>query len=197
MLGHMECKRCGCEVDRETDRELMKTYPWYCPACDTNLSSVGVTFVENAPFEQVRWGFVDEDTIVTAWNVEDVFKVAPELTIEDARNVLATALDNHDANIGIKVMSYNGWANRETWMVAFHHGEMFAEIAEDAVGRGDGGPHELAEEFRTAVFEIEEVDSILNVSGVVSELLANALDQIDWLDLAETHWADAINARED
>lgn len=90
-------------------------------------------------------------------------------------------------------MSYNGWANRETWLLTLHYGEMFTEIAEDAVGRGDDDLDELAEAFRTAVFEIEEVDSVLNVSGLVSDLLADALDAIDWLDLAEAWWADAVN----
>ena len=59
------------------------------------------------------------------------------------------------------MMSYNGWANRETWLITLYHGEMFAEIAEDAVGRGDSDPHELAETFRTVFFEIDEVDSVL------------------------------------
>ena len=111
MLGHMECKRCGCEVERETDAALVGFYPWYCPACDAGMADVGVTFVENAPFEQVRWGFVDEDTIVTAWNVEDVLKVAPDLTIEDAREVLNMVLCNHDANIGITWDVLGVWAD--------------------------------------------------------------------------------------
>lgn len=111
MLGHMECKRCGCEVERERDAVVSIAYPWYCPACDEGRTVWEVEFVENAPFEQVRWGFVDEDTMVTAWTVEDVFEVAPDLTIEDARDVLATALDNHDANIGINWDVLTMWAD--------------------------------------------------------------------------------------
>ncbi|MDY0341135.1 MAG: hypothetical protein RBS17_07975 [Coriobacteriia bacterium] len=111
MIGHMECVRCGCEVERQTDRDLMETYPWCCPACDENMFNTEVRFVENAPVEQVRWGFVDEDTIVIAWNVEDVLSIAPDLTVEDARDVLATALDNHDANIGITWDVLESWAD--------------------------------------------------------------------------------------
>lgn len=106
MLGHMECGWCGCEVERE---KRMENRPWYCPACDAGRADAEVRFVENAPFEQVRWGFVDEDTIVIAWNVEDVLSIAPDLTVEDARDVLAMALDNHDANIGIS------WDVLEVW----------------------------------------------------------------------------------
>jgi predicted nucleic acid-binding Zn-ribbon protein len=111
MLGHMECVRCGCEVERETDSDLLLTYPWYCPACDENKFKFEVEFVENAPFEQVRWGFVDEDTIVIAWSVEDVLSIAPDLTVEDARDVLAMALHNHDANIGIRWDVLEVWAD--------------------------------------------------------------------------------------
>ncbi|MDY0341049.1 MAG: hypothetical protein RBS17_07535 [Coriobacteriia bacterium] len=110
MLGHMECVRCGCEVERETYPEQMVIYPWYCPACGEGRVDADVKFVENAPVEQVRWGFVDEDTIVIAWNVEDVLSIAPDLTVEDARDVLAMALDNHDANIGITWDVLDLWA---------------------------------------------------------------------------------------
>lgn len=31
------CKRCGSEVRKETDKELKKKYPYYCPVCDENM----------------------------------------------------------------------------------------------------------------------------------------------------------------
>ena len=111
MLGHLECVRCGCEVERESDpRLIIRGLRWYCPACDAGRTDENVKFVENAPFEQVRWGFVDEDTIVIAWNVEDVLSIAPDLTVEDARDVLNMALCNHDANIGINWDVLEMWA---------------------------------------------------------------------------------------
>ena len=111
MIGHMECDRCGCEVEWESDpRRIITGLRWYCPACDSGRADENVTFVENAPFEQVRWGFVDEDTIVIAWHVEDVLRVAPDLTVEDARDVLAMAIDNHDSNIGITWDVLEFWA---------------------------------------------------------------------------------------
>jgi len=33
------CKRCGAKVKEETDSELKKEYPYYCPECDENLFS--------------------------------------------------------------------------------------------------------------------------------------------------------------
>lgn len=33
----MICKRCGTTVEDETDSELKKEYPYYCPECDENL----------------------------------------------------------------------------------------------------------------------------------------------------------------
>ncbi len=37
--GKMVCRRCGAAVCRETDRDLKKEYPYYCPCCDENMYS--------------------------------------------------------------------------------------------------------------------------------------------------------------
>lgn len=31
------CKRCGCRVKKEKERQLKKEYPFYCPCCDENM----------------------------------------------------------------------------------------------------------------------------------------------------------------
>lgn len=31
------CHRCGAMVKRETDKDLKKEYPFYCPCCDENM----------------------------------------------------------------------------------------------------------------------------------------------------------------
>ena len=31
------CFRCGCQVKKETDKDLRKEYPYYCPNCDENM----------------------------------------------------------------------------------------------------------------------------------------------------------------
>lgn len=33
------CRRCGSEVQEETDTDLKKEYPFYCPNCDENMYS--------------------------------------------------------------------------------------------------------------------------------------------------------------
>ena len=41
------------------------------------------------------------DKIAIIWTIGDVQTIAPEITDEEARNVLADASHGHDANIGI------------------------------------------------------------------------------------------------
>lgn len=33
------CRKCGAEVQRESERQLRKEYPYYCPDCDENMYS--------------------------------------------------------------------------------------------------------------------------------------------------------------
>ena len=42
-----------------------------------------------------------EDTITISWHIDDVKAVRPELTDEQARDVLGRVNKCHDANIGI------------------------------------------------------------------------------------------------
>lgn len=37
-----QCRRCGCKVVRETDPDLKKQYPFYCPDCDENMDNFEV-----------------------------------------------------------------------------------------------------------------------------------------------------------
>ncbi len=40
------CRRCGTAVCRETDRELKKEYPYYCPCCYENMYSFEYIFAD-------------------------------------------------------------------------------------------------------------------------------------------------------
>lgn len=42
----MVCRRCGTVVQPETDEELRKEYPYYCPECDQNMYSFEVARIE-------------------------------------------------------------------------------------------------------------------------------------------------------
>ena len=44
---------------------------------------------------------LDGNDLIVVWNVDDVRSLEPNMPLEDCRNVLALALDRHDANIGI------------------------------------------------------------------------------------------------
>ena len=41
------CKRCGTLIEQETDRELKKEYPYYCPVCDENMYSYETIVVKD------------------------------------------------------------------------------------------------------------------------------------------------------
>jgi NAD-dependent SIR2 family protein deacetylase len=42
-MEKLYCSKCGTEVKKETDKELRKEYPYYCPECDENLYSFETT----------------------------------------------------------------------------------------------------------------------------------------------------------
>lgn len=79
---------------------------------------------------------------------------------------------------------YNGWTNRETWVVNLHLGEMLQEDTQEFYDEREGDIQvwELAdrlESFVEILFE-EELD---NLSLFLKDLLY--LDSVDWMDLAE------------
>lgn len=48
------CNRCGTVVVKETDKELMKEYPYYCPKCDENMYSFEIHHQSESPDEWER-----------------------------------------------------------------------------------------------------------------------------------------------
>lgn len=55
-----------------------------------------------------NFGVVQPDTMLISWSVSDVKHRVPRLTDEQAHDVLATAIKNHDCNEGI------GWVTLDT-----------------------------------------------------------------------------------
>lgn len=71
------CKRCGCdEIREETDEELKKEYPYYCPYCDENMYSFEVEEIPETMEEHkrrvIRYLATEDYLPLNAWFVRDV-----------------------------------------------------------------------------------------------------------------------------
>lgn len=80
---------------------------------------------------------------------------------------------------------YNGWSNRETWLVGLWWNEcpierVEADDKEEAI-------HILAEQLEELFSECSQIPS----SGLESDLFQGAAARIDWYEIAE-HWIDDI-----
>lgn len=72
--------------------------------------------------------------------------------------------------------TYNGWANRETWLVNAWMGDNLVQVAQDlteAVGRGIPGP-----EVKGLV--LEDIEQKLVAAGLLVDLLHTTLNRVDW-----------------
>ena len=80
------------------------------------------------------------------------------------------------------VEGYNGWANKETWLV---HLWLTNDQASDsmwrAVGAEVGDPYRLADILRC---ELEDGATELQQSGLYADLLTTALGRVHWDDVA-------------
>lgn len=104
-----------------------------------------------------------------------------------------------------KEQGYNGWTNKETWLANLWIDEGYAggtqavqERAEDLVRdeidrlsfdpRGDAASA-LADEIKELV-EGDISERICSTSGLEHDLLAGAISQINWREIAEHYTAD-------
>ena len=55
-------------------------------------------------------GYLEGECIAMLWTVEDIHGLRPDLTDEQAMNVLITASENHDANDGVNWDVLHHWA---------------------------------------------------------------------------------------
>lgn len=90
-------------------------------------------------------------------------------------------------------MSYNGWPNWATWIVFNWYGDSFADLARDAVRNGETEPNDLVD---TLYYEFYDAE-MRHTTDAIRDLVTPELETIDWLDLAETLYADAVNNMED
>ena len=70
---------------------------------------------------------------------------------------------------------YNGWANRETWLVNLHFGDYFAEIAND-------GQHMMADYMESMLWDMLEAADL-------PPLFLDMIDLglIDWRELEQAY----------
>lgn len=73
-------------------------------------------------------------------------------------------------------MAYNGWKNKETWLVNLWLGYTLSMYAEDGVEITPDYIEELVEEL---------VDAEVSQNGLVADLLNCALGEIDYHEIAE------------
>lgn len=82
--------------------------------------------------------------------------------------------------------SYNGWSNRETWLVNLWLGDFFFQLAENS-REFDGKSPEIAD----FAYQIEEFinemvwTKVDNDSGLLQDLINDSLSNIDYYELAQ------------
>tara|TARA_B110000977_G_scaffold11930_1_gene15345 strand:- start:902 stop:1192 length:291 start_codon:yes stop_codon:yes gene_type:complete len=79
---------------------------------------------------------------------------------------------------------YNGWKNYETWLVNIWYGDNYNEYFLEQFREGDLLSKVSAAEVRDHVESYLELDGTLP-SGLVTDLLGNAMSKVDWHRLAE------------
>jgi len=83
-------------------------------------------------------------------------------------------------------MSYNGWANRETWLVYLWYGHDLADMLSECDARVEAGIDEQeAQEWVREVVEECEVLSQPTKSGLLSDFLEMCWSEVDWPEVAE------------
>lgn len=78
---------------------------------------------------------------------------------------------------------YNGWTNRETWLVNLWYGDALVDLVEE-----NGSPidENEAEEWVRYVAEECEVLSQPPVNGLLSDFLEQCWREVDWNDIAQS-----------
>jgi hypothetical protein len=84
---------------------------------------------------------------------------------------------------------YNGWKNKETWLVNLWLGDMFASMQED-------GDKITADLMREVVDEMASAALEEGANGFITDLMNCALGEIDYRELA-AHYADDMAGADD
>lgn len=85
--------------------------------------------------------------------------------------------------------TYNGWRNRETWLVPLWWEtcpieSIEADTKEEAI-------ESLAEQLESLFDELAEQEHSIPLASLLGDLLQGACSRIDWREIAE-HWIDDV-----
>jgi len=80
-------------------------------------------------------------------------------------------------------MSYNGWTNKETWLVNLWLGDMFTEDQEEGI--------EISEDYIEDLVDNCVADSGVRGDSFVTDLLNCSLGEINYLEIAK-HYKEGV-----
>lgn len=89
---------------------------------------------------------------------------------------------------------YNGWTNRETWVVDLWVGDN-TDYLDDLCERCDYDTNDVADSLKKYVTETLAERENLPAVGLFQDLLSGALLEVNWSELAETYITNAKEAR--
>ena len=85
--------------------------------------------------------------------------------------------------------TYNGWKNKETWLVNLWLGDMLAHDQEDG--------EEITEDYvRSMVEEMASAAGEDGMNGLITDLLNCALGEIDYREIA-SHYQDTLEGEDE
>ena len=80
---------------------------------------------------------------------------------------------------------YNGWTNYETWLVGLWYSDSYNEYFLEQFREGDLLQHVNADEIRDYVESALDADTHAPENGLMTDLVNNAMSQVNWRELAE------------
>jgi len=81
--------------------------------------------------------------------------------------------------------TYNGWTNKETWLVNLWYGDALPEyFADDDGPREEIEAHELREHVQYIAEECEALSQL--PAGLLSDFINMCWSEVDWHELAES-----------